>query len=135
MAAGRNNIVVGLVLLATFMLVGFALAYMQHLAPNTEQWNAAYATGMHLESRMAHAHGTLFALINIAVGLVLLRAPMSELAARWISWLGLAGLLMPIGIAIQVVVDIPPVLVIVGGAAMIGCLGWLALRVGTTSEA
>ena len=51
------------------------------------------------------------------------------------AWLGLAGLLMPIGIAIQVVVDIPPVLVIVGGAAMIGCLGWLALRVGTTSEA
>ena len=62
---GKRNIAAGLFVLAGFMALGFFLIYMAHLAPSSEQWAAQYATGDHLETRMAHVHGNLFALLNI----------------------------------------------------------------------
>jgi hypothetical protein len=105
------------------------LGYFHDFAPEKEQWIANYALGKHFEIRMAHAHGSLFALINVAVGLVLLRLPMKEGSANWISWLGLAGLLMPIGITAKILFGIPPILVFVGGISTVLCTGWLALVV------
>lgn len=127
MTEGKKNIVVGLMMLAGFMLYGFVLIYLRDFAPGKEQWIANYAVGKHFESRLAHAHGNLFALINIAVGLVLTRFPLSETSARWISWLGIAGLLMPLGILSEVLFSMPPVFVIVGGVSMVACMAWLAI--------
>ena len=47
------------------------LVYLRDFAPGKEAWIASDAVGKHFETRLAHAHGNLFALINIAVGLVL----------------------------------------------------------------
>ncbi|MGE0854321.1 MAG: hypothetical protein AB7O44_32755 [Hyphomicrobiaceae bacterium] len=127
MSAGKKNIVAGLLFLAAFMLYGFVLIYLRDFAPGKEQWIANYAMGKHFESRLAHVHGNLFALINIAVGLVLHRYPVPETAGRWISWLGLAGLLMPIGIMSEVLFGLLPILVIVGGISMVICMAWLAI--------
>lgn len=127
MTEGKKNIVVGLMMLAGFMLYGFVLIYLRDFAPGKEQWIANYAVGKHFESRLAHAHGNLFALINIAVGLVLTRFPLSEASARSISWLGIAGLLMPLGILSEVLFSMPPVFVIVGGVSMVACMAWLAI--------
>lgn len=129
MSEGKKNIVLGLMMLAGFMFYGFVLIYLRDFAPGKEKWIADYAVGKHFESRLAHVHGNLFALINIAVGLVLARFQLPKATGSWISWLGIAGLLMPLGILSEVVFSVPPVLVLAGGIAMIVCMGWLAVAV------
>lgn len=129
MSAGKKNIAVGLLFLAAFMLYGFVLIYLRDFAPGKEQWIANYAVGKHFESRLAHVHGNLFALINIAVGLVLLRFPLPEATGLWISRLGIAGLLMPLGILSEVLFSVPPILVIFGGISMIVCMAWLGFAI------
>lgn len=128
---GRKNVGWGFLFLGLFMAIGFFLGYMHDLAPGKEQWIAQYASGTHFEIRLAHVHGALFGLINIAAGLALLELPVPSSRARWISWLALAGLLMPVGILLHVLFAVPPVLVLLGGAAVIVAtlwLGWEALR-------
>lgn len=128
---GRKNIVAGLWFLAAFMIYGFVLIYLRDFAPGKEAWIAEYATGRHFESRLAHVHGNLFALINIVVGLCLWHLRPPARAARSISWLALAGMLMPLGILAEVVFGVPPLLVLVGGVAMVVAMlwaGWVVLR-------
>lgn len=129
MSNGKTNITAGLLFLAAFMIYGFVLIYLRDFAPGKEQWIASYSTGKHFESRLAHAHGNLFALLNIAVGLVLLRLPVPRSSVRWISTLALAGMLMPLGILSEVLFSVPPALVIVGGLSMIAAAAWLGLAV------
>ncbi len=129
MPAGKANIVAGFVFLTLFMLYGFVLIFLRDFAPGKEQWIADYGIGTHFESRLAHVHGNLFALLNIAVGLVLLRLSLPPATGRWISWLTLAGMLMPLGILAEVLVGAPPLFVIVGGVCMVLAMGWLALAV------
>lgn len=112
-----------------FMIYGFALIYLRDFAPGKEDWIASYATGKHFESRLAHVHGNLFALLNVAIGCVLLRFRFETSSAKWISGLALAGMLMPIGILSEVLFGLPPVLVIVGGIAMVVSALWLSLMV------
>ena len=73
MRIGKANISAGLLFLAAFMIYGFALIYLRHLAPGKEQWAADYAVGTHLELRLAHVHGALFAFLNIVVGYLLIQ--------------------------------------------------------------
>lgn len=123
---GRKNLGLGFLFLGLFMAVGFFLGFMHDLAPAREQWIAQYATGTHFEVRLGHAHGALFGLINVAVGLTLLKLPIPAARARWISWLALAGLVMPLGIVLHVLAGVPPILVFVGGTSMIVAMLWLA---------
>ncbi|WBT38034.1 hypothetical protein [Hyphomicrobium sp. DMF-1] len=128
-STGTKNIVIGLLFLAGFMAYGFVLIYLRDFAPGKEQWIADYAVGKHFESRLAHVHGNLFALINIAVGLVLARFELPEATGHRISWLGIAALLMPLGILSEVLFSVPPVLVIVGGISMVACMAWLGIAI------
>jgi hypothetical protein len=123
---GRKNIAWGFLFLALFMAWGFILGYMHDLAPEKEQWIAQYAAGTHFEIRLAHVHGSLFALINVAAGYLVMKFPVPARHARVISWLALAGLLMPIGIVAHALLAVPPVLVLVGGAAMILATLWMS---------
>ena len=121
---GRTNIAVGLRLLAAFMLYGFFLIYLRDFAPGKEQWIADYAAGKHFESRLAHVHWSLFAMINFAVDLALMRLPVQQRSARRIASLALAAILMPIGILSEAALAIPPLLVIVGGISMVAAVAW-----------
>ena len=67
--------------------------------------------------RLAHAHGNLLALVNVAIGLFLHRLGRSAPAARAASWLAVAGLLMPLGIAMEAHLGASPFPVLPGGAA------------------
>ena len=98
MPHGKKNIAAGLWFLAAFMGYGFLLIYMRDFAPDKEQWIAEYTTGEHFESRLAHVHGNLFALLNVMIGFLVLRLPISESAAKGVSWFALIGMLMPLGI-------------------------------------
>ena len=129
MFTGKTNIATGFLFLTLFMLYGFFLIYLRDFAPGKAQWIAEYGVGKHFESRLAHAHGNLFALINIAVGLVLLRLPRSAVSTRWISGLALAGMLMPLGILSEVLFGAPPIFVIGGGLSMVLAMGWLTFAV------
>ena len=128
MLTGKTNVVTGFAFLALFMLYGFVLIFLRDFAPDKEQWIADYAVGTHFESRLAHVHGNLFALINIAVGLALFRIPDTR-AGRWISGLALLGLLMPLGILAEVLFGAPPILVMAGGISMVAAMIWMAAYV------
>jgi len=126
---GKKNLAGGFLFLAGFMVYGFLLIYLRDFAPGKEQWIADYAVGKHFESRLAHVHGNLFAFINIVVGYLLLCLPFGNVSARWISWLTLAGMLMPIGILSEVLFGLPPLLVIVGGVAIVLGMIWFGIAV------
>ena len=124
---GKKNIAAGFLFLAGFMVYGFVLIYLRDFAPGKEQWIADYAIGKHFESRLAHVHGNLFAFINIVVGYLLLRLPIAPGSAKWISWLTLAGMLMPLGILSEVAFGLPPLLVLVGGIAIVLAMLWFGV--------
>lgn len=44
---GKKNIVIGLFIMAGFMLYGFLLIYLRDFAPNAAEWAAAYGNGKH----------------------------------------------------------------------------------------
>ena len=124
---GKANIVTGLLVMAGFMLYGFLLIYLRDFAPGKEEWIANSLNGDHFEARLAHVHGNLFAFLNIMIGYLLLRLPISENSAKWVSITGLAGLLMPIGILAELVLGAPPYLVLVGGVSIVVSVVWLGL--------
>lgn len=122
MRLGKLNISAGLLFMAGFMVHGFVLIYLRDFAPGKEQWIADYSVGKHFESRLAHVHGNLFAFINIVVGYLLLRLPLHAATAKWVSWLALAGMLMPVGILAEVLAGAPPLFVLLGGVSMVAAL-------------
>jgi hypothetical protein len=100
MKTGRYNVGVGLLVMAAFMLYGFLLIYLRDFAPDKEAWVASYSVGKHFEARLAHVHGNLFALLNLALGFVLVRlVAASDRARATAAVLGLTGLLMPVGLS------------------------------------
>ncbi len=132
MRTGRYNVGVGLLVMAGFMAYGFVLIYLRDFHPDKEAWIASYSVGKHFEVRLAHVHGALFSLLNLALGFVLARlgaAPKAQ--AKAAAVLGLLGLLMPIGILAEVYLGLSPVLVLVGALSMTASVilaGVLALR-------
>lgn len=126
---GKKNIAAGFLFLAAFMIYGFVLIYLRDFAPGKEAWIADYVVGKHFESRLAHVHGNLFAFINIVVGYLLLRLPVGTTSAKAISWLTLAGMLMPLGILSEVAFGLPPalVLVLVGSLSMVVAMIWFGV--------
>ncbi len=129
MSHGKINISAGLLFMAGFMLFGFVLIYLRDFAPGKEQWIAEYTIGRHFESRLAHVHGNLFAFLNIVLGYLLLRLPLQEHTAKWVSWLSLAGMLMPVGILAEVLLGAPPLFVLLGAMSMIASVSWLGIAV------
>ena len=129
MRHGKANITAGLLFMAGFMVFGFVLIYLRDFAPGKEQWIAEYAVGKHFESRLAHVHGNLFAFLNIVVGYLLLRLPVHKATSKWVSWLALAGMLMPVGILAEVLLGAPPLFVLIGGISMVVAIAWLGVAV------
>lgn len=131
MKTGRYNVAVGLLVMAGFMLYGFLLVYLRDFAPGKEEWIASYGVGKHFEARLAHVHGALFSLLNLALGFVLARlGSASDRARVGAAALGIAGLMMPAGILGEVYLGLPPVFVLLGALAMTtsvaltGVLAW-----------
>jgi hypothetical protein len=109
------------------MLYGFLLIYLRDFAPNKLEWVANYSIGKHFESRLAHVHGNLFAVINVIIGFLLIQFSGRLADSKSISWLALAGLLMPIGILTEVYFGMPPLLVLIGAIAMTASVIWLGI--------
>lgn len=135
MRHGKANIAAGLLFMAGFMAFGFVLIYLRDFAPDKEQWIAQYATGKHFESRLAHVHGNLFALLNVVVGYLLLRLPIQGTSRKWVSWLALAGMLMPVGILAEVLLGAPPLFVLIGAVSMTTAVAWLGIAVARLESA
>lgn len=129
MTYGKRNIAGGLLFMAGFMVYGFVLIYLRDFAPGKEEWIANYSAGKHFESRLAHVHGNLFAFINIVVGYLLWRLPLAGSTAKWVSWLAMLGMLMPVGILAEVLLGVPPILVLIGGICMVLAVSWLGVAV------
>ena len=132
MKNGRYNIGIGLLTMAGFMVYGFLLIYLRDFAPDKAAWVNSYSVGKHFEVRLAHVHGNLFAMLNIVLGFILVRLnTASDRARNSMAVLGLAGLLMPMGILGEVYLGLSPAFVLIGAMAMIASVmisGVLALR-------
>ncbi len=124
---GKNNISIGFLTMGLFMAYGFLLIYLRDFAPDKEAWVNSYSIGKHFESRLAHVHGNLFALLNIVIGYLLLQFKDKLIHVKYISWLALSGLLMPLGILSEVYFGMPPVLVLVGAITMTASVVWLGI--------
>jgi len=132
MKTGRFNAGVALIMMSGYMVYGFLLIYLRDFAPDKEAWVASYSVGKHFEARLAHVHGNLFALLNLALAFVLVRlTSASDRARTAIAALGLAGLLMPAGILGEVYLGLSPIFVLIGAFAMtasVGLAGVVSLR-------
>ncbi|PIS11003.1 MAG: hypothetical protein COT73_06350 [Bdellovibrio sp. CG10_big_fil_rev_8_21_14_0_10_47_8] len=126
---GKKNIVVGLFVMAGFMLYGFLLIYLRDFAPNAAEWAAAYGNGKHFEARLAHVHGNLFGFLNIMIGYLLFQLELTKGQRAWVSWTSLVGLLMPIGILLELVLGAPPYFVLIGAISMTAGIFLLGLFV------
>lgn len=124
LSSGRWNLSIGLLGLAAFMVYGFVLIYLRDFAPGHEQWAADYGIGKHFEARLAHVHGALFSVLNLVMGLVVSKLNVSERSRGIIAGLAIAGLLMPTGILAEVLFGAPPILVLVGGFAILVSFAW-----------
>lgn len=124
---GKNNIAIGFLIMGGFMLYGFLLIWLRDFAPDKEAWVDSYSVGKHFESRLAHVHGNLFAVLNVIIGYLLLHFHGKLNHSKAISWLAMAGLLMPVGILAEVYFGVPPALVLVGAIAMTASVIWLGI--------
>lgn len=124
---GKNNIAIGFLTMGLFMAYGFLLIYLRDFAPGKEEWINSYSIGKHFESRLAHVHGNLFAFLNIVIGYLLIQFQEKLAKAKIISWLGLIGLLMPLGILAEVYFGAPPIFVLLGAIAMTASVIWLGI--------
>lgn len=124
---GKNNIAIGFLVMGLFMAYGFILIYLRDFAPGREEWIRSYSIGKHFETRLAHVHGNLFAFLNILIGFLLLHFKDKLKNTNAISWLGLIGLLMPIGILLEVYLGAPPVFVLIGAISMTVSVIWLGI--------
>lgn len=124
---GKNNIAIGFLTMGFFMAYGFLLIYLRDFAPGKEEWINSYSTGKHFETRLAHVHGNLFAFLNVLIGYLLLRFNDKLSSVKIISWLGLTGLLMPLGILSEVYFGLPPIFVLIGAIAMTVSVIWLGI--------
>lgn len=132
MHSGKWNVSVGVLTIAAFAAYGFLLIYLRDFAPDRAAWIEGANDGAHFEAKLAHVHGNLFALVNIVVGFILARLDGAVRARRIAAGLVLGGLLMPLGIVLEVVFGAPPVLVAVGAVVLVvglvvtGALSWRA---------
>ena len=124
---GKNNIAIGFLIMGGFMLYGFLLIYLRDFAPDKQAWVDTYSTGKHFETRLAHVHGNLFSVLNVIIGFLLLHFHGKLDHSKAISWLAMAGLLMPIGILAEVYLGLPPALVLLGAIAMTSSVIWLGI--------
>lgn len=124
---GKNNIAIGFLVMGLFMAYGFLLIYLRDFAQGKDEWINSYSIGKHFETRLAHVHGNLFAFLNILIGYLLLKFKNQLNNTAVISWLGLIGLLMPIGILLEVYLSAPPVFVLIGAISMTVSVIWLGI--------
>ena len=124
---GKNNIAIGFLVMGLFMAYGFLLIYLRDFAPGKEEWINSYSIGKHFETRLAHVHGNLFAFLNILIGYLLLHFKNQLKNTTVISLLGLIGLLMPIGILLEVYLGSSPVFVLIGAISMTVSVIWLGI--------
>lgn len=123
----KNNIAIGFLTMGIFMAYGFLLIYLRDFAPGKEDWINSYSVGKHFESRLAHVHGNLFAFLNILIGYLLIHFKDKLQNVKVISWLALTGLLMPLGILLEIYFGFPPVFVLIGAIAMTISVVWLGI--------
>ena len=124
---GKKNIAIGFLTMGFFMMYGFLLIYLRDFAANKLEWVNSYRIGKHFESRLAHVHGNLFAVLNIIIGFLLIQFSNRLNQSNKISWLALGGLLMPLGILSEVYFGLPPILVLIGAISMTSSVIWLGI--------
>jgi hypothetical protein len=122
---GKINIAVGFLTMGLFMAYGFLLIYLRDFAPDKIAWIESYSSGKHFESRLAHVHGNLFALLNVVMGYLLVQFGNRMPSVKTISWLAIIGILMPLGILFEIYFGWSPIFVLLGAISMTVSVVWM----------
>jgi hypothetical protein len=124
---GKMNISIGFITMGLFMAYGFLLIYLRDFAPDKVAWIDSYGFGKHFESRLAHVHGNLFALLNVVIGYLLIQFGSRLTSVKTISWLAIVGILMPLGILFEIYLAWSPIFVLLGAVSMTASVVWLGV--------
>ncbi|MFT6333514.1 MAG: hypothetical protein ACI86M_000658 [Saprospiraceae bacterium] len=124
---GNNNIVIGFLIIGSFMAYDFLLIYLRNISSGKEEWDNSYSIGKHFETRLAHVHGNLFAFLNILIGYLILMFSKDFGNDKGISWLALIGLFISLVILTEVYCGVSLVLALIGAIAMAISVLWLAI--------
>jgi len=128
MRNGKVSILGGIIGLVLFMLSGYIFVYI-HDFPTGESFRNWLGDEGYELLKIAHAHGNLFSILNILIGILLNRFQLDEKSSRWITVLGLLGLLMPAGIMARVFLGAPAVFILLGEIGIITAFVWLGLAI------
>src|SRR5574343_390412 len=131
---GKNNISIGFLTMGLFMAYGFLLIYLRDFAPGKEEWVNSYSIGKHFESRLAHVHGNLFAFLNILIGYLLFKLDIGDQQKKIVSWLGVIGILMPVGILMELILNASPIFVLVGAVSITASVYFLGVFVAKSKK-
>lgn len=95
---GRNNIVVGGIIIFIGAFVGFALGFS--IDPYFEKGFYAVPLARFL-LKAGHSHGMPFALYNLILGSMIDRLVLSDSLKKWCSTLGILAFIMPVGLILR----------------------------------
>ncbi len=123
---GKHNIVVGLLALSFYMMAGLMLIYFYDVSIHDNLYIQGYQDSK--SSQVALMIGFMFPVLNIIIGLILVRFPFKEKAKRFISAVALFGLLTPLGILMKGANAYYPILIVVGVIAMVFSMIYFALQ-------
>lgn len=130
---GKQNIIGGLIAMSGYMIIGLLFLYFYDFTIHENLYELDNITGK--ASEILVMIGFMFPVLNIIIGLVLMRFPFGERAKKFISRVALIGLIVPLGIFLKQYQVLSTVLILIGTVAMISALLIFALKLLNTPEA
>jgi len=129
---GKQNIIGGLIAMSGYMIIGLLFLYFYDFTIHENLYQIDNITGK--ASEILVMIGFMFPVLNIIVGLVLVRFPFAERSKKFISRVALIGLIVPLGIFLKQYEIISNTLILIGTTAMIFSLLIFALKLLTIPD-
>lgn len=123
---GKQNIIGGLIAMSGYMILGLLFLYFYDFTIHENLYEIDKTTGK--ASEILIIIGFMFPVLNIIIGLILVRFPFAERSKKLISRVSLIGLVVPLGIFLKQYENLSNILILIGTAAMIFSLLVFALK-------
>jgi len=123
---GKQNIIGGLIAMSGYMIIGLLFLYFYDFTIHENLYEIDNMTGK--ASEILVMIGFMFPVLNIIIGLTLLRFPFAERSKKFISNISLIGLIVPLGIFLKQYEILSSAMIVIGTTAMIFALLIFALR-------
>ena len=130
---GKQNIIGGLLAMSGYMIIGLLFLYFYDFTIHENLYEIDNIVGK--ASEILVMIGFMFPVLNIIIGLILMRFHFAESSKILISRVSLIGLVVPLGIFLKQFETLSNALILIGTAAMIFALLLLTLRLLSAPDA